>query len=256
MSDLKRQIKIDSEKVPFVKIVIYGPGNSGKTSLLKIYSMLKSLVNPEEVVSKVTKIQNPIAETAFFDQTIFALGKKKVNVEDLKGNMQEIEVPLVKYGIYTVAGQDKYKETREIVVKGVDGVIILMDSHKSQIEANKKSVLELVNFLGLNNLKNTPIVILANKKDLSNDEKISNNEILEIFTEIGLIESTDEFKDRCFEISLLEARNDMLDLFKINDSSSLFTESGFLKEEVIPESVQKIVRIIKLLTSSTIRKYL
>lgn len=248
MTSGKRSIKYDSENVPFVKIVVYGPAQSGKTNLLKIYSMLKTLVSPSEVISQVTKIQNPARETAFFDQTVFGVGKKSVT--DPETGEDKI-VPIVKYGIYTVAGENKYKETREIVLKGVNGIILVLDAQKGRLEDNRESIRELLEIVGEERVKSTPILVIANKYDLEG-AKLERDDFFKLFSEFQLSASLEEFSSMYYQISLLEARNLMLGLQK--SDRNVLTPEGLLRREVLDKQLISIIEMIQKVTSSTIKQ--
>lgn len=63
---MQPNIKTDSNQIATLKLVIYGPSNVGKTSLLSLYLLIKKMYQPKELVYNVTKIQNPFQEMALF----------------------------------------------------------------------------------------------------------------------------------------------------------------------------------------------
>lgn len=133
-----------------VKIVYYGPGRGGKTTNLEyLYRKLG-----ERVKADLISIKTEGDRTLFFDFLPFELGK-------IKG--YDVMVQL-----YTVPGQVKYNATRQLVLKGVDGLVFVADS----MALRRKQ-----NFLSLDNLhKNLvaykksifkiPLVLQYNKRDL------------------------------------------------------------------------------------------
>nr|MCU0600149.1 gliding motility protein [Desulfobacterales bacterium] len=107
------------------KIVYYGPGRSGKTSNLEyIHKTFK-----RQVTGKMISIDTDGDRTLFFDFLPLGLGK--------------IRGCDVKVQLYTVPGQVKYRATRELVLKGVDGVIFVADSLVVRREKNKLSLIDL-----------------------------------------------------------------------------------------------------------------
>ncbi len=238
VQDTSNKFKKDSERVPTVKLVVVGPGEAGKTSLLKIYSLLMRITKPENVLSKTTKIANPFEETAMFDQTVFGLGTK---VRD------EREIPVIKYALYTVAGQRRYRDARKIVLNGADGLILLLDP--TNPSGNVESLRELQQFLG--DVNNLPFAIAINKCDLS--DLPSQNETLQALVKAGITDSLADLK--VHNISTLNARNALLGLLNI-DPSDLFTEDGLLKTEHFPEVVSDIISMVNGLTKEVIESKL
>jgi signal recognition particle receptor subunit beta len=74
----------------------------------------------------------------------------------------------VKIQLYTVPGQVKYKSTRKLVLKGVDGIIFVADSLDVRREKNMLSLKDLQQNLkdyGMSIFK-IPLIIQYNKRDL------------------------------------------------------------------------------------------
>lgn len=133
------------------KIVYYGPGRCGKTTNLEnIFKSYKKQVSGEMV-----SINTEGDRTLFFDFLPMGLGK-------IRGC--EVRVQL-----YTVPGQVKYKSTRKLVLKGVDGVIFVADSLTVRRESNMVSLKDLHQNLkdyGMSIFK-VPLVLQYNKRDLA-----------------------------------------------------------------------------------------
>jgi hypothetical protein len=75
-----------------------------------------------------------------------------------------------KLQLYTVPGQVFYNSTRKLVLKGVDGVVFVVDSQTAMLDACKESYQNLeenLRELGLN-LDDIPTVFQWNKRDLRN----------------------------------------------------------------------------------------
>jgi signal recognition particle receptor subunit beta len=132
------------------KLVYYGPGRCGKTTNLDyIFKTFKKQVSGEMV-----SINTEGDRTLFFDFLPIGLGK-------IKGCDVRVQ-------LYTVPGQVKYKSTRKLVLKGVDGIIFVADSLEVRREKNMLSLKDLQQNLkdyGMSIFK-TPLILQYNKRDL------------------------------------------------------------------------------------------
>ena len=134
------------------KIVYYGPGLCGKTTNLQfIYESL-----PSNNKSKMLSLSTKTDRTLFFDFLPLDLGK-------IRGMRTKLQ-------LYTVPGQVYYNSTRQLVLKGADGVVFVADSQDYAIDANLESLQNLEDNLKRQGLKirELPIVIQYNKRDLPN----------------------------------------------------------------------------------------
>ena len=134
------------------KVVYYGPGLCGKTTNLQfIYESL-----PTGNRSKMLSLATRTDRTLFFDFLPLDLGK-------IRGMRMRLQ-------LYTVPGQVYYNSTRQLVLKGADGVVFVADSQDVALDANLESLQNLEDNLkrqGLR-LREMPIVIQYNKRDLPN----------------------------------------------------------------------------------------
>jgi len=134
------------------KIVYYGPGLCGKTTNLQfIYESL-----PSNHKSKMLSLSTKTDRTLFFDFLPLDLGK-------IRGMRTKLQ-------LYTVPGQVYYNSTRQLVLKGADGVVFVADSQDYALDANLESLQNLEDNLKRQGLKlrELPIVIQYNKRDLPN----------------------------------------------------------------------------------------
>ena len=135
-----------------VKLVYYGPGLCGKTTNLQfIYDSLPSN-NKSKMLSLATKTDR----TLFFDFLPLDLGK-------IRGMRTKLQ-------LYTVPGQVYYNSTRQLVLKGADGIVFVADSQDFALDANLESLQNLEDNLkrqGIR-LREMPIVLQYNKRDLPN----------------------------------------------------------------------------------------
>jgi signal recognition particle receptor subunit beta len=74
----------------------------------------------------------------------------------------------VKIQLYTVPGQPKYRSTRKMVLKGVDGVVFVADSLEIQRKPNVESLKDLAENLAEEgkNVFKIPLIMQFNKRDL------------------------------------------------------------------------------------------
>src|SRR5216117_2280677 len=139
------------------KIVYYGPGLCGKTTNLQfIYDSLPSN-NKSNMLSLSTKTDR----TLFFDFLPLDLGK-------IRGMRTKLQ-------LYTVPGQVYYNSTRQLVLKGADGVVFVADSQDQALDANLESIQNLEDNLKRQGtrLREMPLVMQYNKRDLPNALPIS-----------------------------------------------------------------------------------
>ncbi len=132
------------------KIVYYGPGRSGKTTNLEFIHKHFT----KQVAGKMISIDTHGDRTLFFDFLPMGLGK-------IKGCD-------VKAQLYTVPGQVQYRATRELVLKGVDGIVFVADSLKVRREKNMMSLKDLHENLKKMSIdiRRIPLVLQYNKRDL------------------------------------------------------------------------------------------
>lgn len=134
-----------------VKLVYYGPGRGGKTTNLEyIYSKFQN-----RMTTKLLTVKTYGDRTLFFDFLPLDIG--------VIGGYN------VKMQLYTVPGQVKYKATRKLVLRGVDGVVFVADSMTLREKMNVVSLMDLrENLASFNkNIFKIPLVFQYNKRDLA-----------------------------------------------------------------------------------------
>jgi len=131
------------------KIVYYGPGLCGKTTNLKILHQ-----RLERGAGKLLSLSTAQDRTIYFDLLPIELG-------NIKGYT-------VRFQVCTVPGQVFYNETRRIVLRGVDGLVFVVDSQWSMLSHNLESFQNLRENLTDEKipLESLPVVIQYNKRDL------------------------------------------------------------------------------------------
>lgn len=132
------------------KLVYYGTGRGGKTTNLEYIFKAGKKYTSSDMVSINTKGDR----TLFFDFLPIGLGK--------------IRGCDIKVQLYTVPGQVKYRSTRKLVLKNVDGVVFVADSLEIRRKANLLSLKDLQQNLTAYNMNifKIPLVLQYNKRDL------------------------------------------------------------------------------------------
>lgn len=132
------------------KVVYYGPAASGKTTNIRyVYGRLDP-----------TARGTLIAPTDGPDRTLF--------FDFLPVNMGAVRGVPTRFHLYTVPGQVPQHESRRLVLKGVDGIVFVADSHPQRMASNMESLKDLERNLeqeGLS-LVEVPLVFQYNKRDL------------------------------------------------------------------------------------------
>lgn len=138
------------------RIVIWGPEGAGKsTNIERIYAKLR----PDHR-GELRRVPTRLDPTVTFEVLPIELGA----IGGLKTTIQILGVP----------GAPDAAPTRKNLLDKVDGVVLVMDSQRHCLEANVASVQELKQALAAygRSLKDVPIVIQYNKRDLSDDSAI------------------------------------------------------------------------------------
>ncbi len=133
------------------KIVYYGPPLGGKTT------NLRSLFDgyPETTRGELVIVPAGTDRTIFFDFLPLEIG----NLRGMKVRVQ----------LYTVPGQVRYNATRQVVLRGVDGIVFVADSQREMLRNNQESWENLKENLILQGttLAAVPHVLQYNKRDLT-----------------------------------------------------------------------------------------
>ncbi|MBN1848365.1 MAG: GTPase domain-containing protein [Deltaproteobacteria bacterium] len=139
------------DKVIECKIVYYGPGMCGKTTNLEYIFRAGRSYATTDMISINTKGDR----TLYFDFLPMGIGR--------------IMGCDVKVQLFTVPGQSKYRSTRKMVLKGVDGIVFVADSLQIRKNENLSSLKDLQENLAEQNMDlfNIPLVFQYNKRDLS-----------------------------------------------------------------------------------------
>ena len=146
-----------------VKIVYYGPGRGGKTTNLEqVHTNVRNVKEKGKLISLATSADR----TLFFD----FLPIEAVAIKGFK----------TKFQLYTVPGQVIYNTTRQLVLRGVDGIVFVADSQYEKMGENVESFQNLEENLKTQKLsmEEVPYVLQYNKRDLSNIAPVEYMEFL------------------------------------------------------------------------------
>ena len=146
-------INFVSGEVEF-KIVYYGCALGGKTTSL---GYVHERVDAKDR-GKLLLLPTQNDRTLFFDFLPVAGG----TVKGFK----------VRFKLWTVPGQVMYNATRQLVLRGVDGVVFVVDSQWDRMEANLESLRNLEqNLTAMElSLERVPWTLFYNKRDLADDQ--------------------------------------------------------------------------------------
>lgn len=135
-----------------LKIVYYGCALGGKTTNLVSLHQKIDTTHKGELVSLATDADR----TLFFDF--------------LSLNTQALPGFTTRFQLYTVPGQPIYNATRQLVLKGVDGIVFVVDSDMDRMHENVAAFTNLQENLIDNHLSLAQIsyVLQYNKRDLPN----------------------------------------------------------------------------------------
>ncbi|GAG92731.1 unnamed protein product, partial [marine sediment metagenome] len=112
----------------YLKIVYWGMGASGKTTILKtLYRITKETKKDIVPIGELQIIENENGATLYFDRGLF----------------QSTIQNKVYYHVYTVPGPSRFSPLRKKIFKNADGVIFVIDSQTKFLEDNIESLLEL-----------------------------------------------------------------------------------------------------------------
>jgi signal recognition particle receptor subunit beta len=148
-----------------VKVVYYGPAKCGKTvNLEQVHANVQT--NKPEEKGKMVSLATSSDRTLFFD--FFPL--EAMSIKGFK----------TKFQLYTVPGQVIYNTTRQLVLRGVDGVVFVADSQYEKMQENVESFQNMEdNLKSLKlNLADIPYVLQYNKRDVANPAPIEYMEYL------------------------------------------------------------------------------
>ena len=132
------------------KVLYYGTGLGGKTTNIQfVYDQTQ----PDRK-GKLVTMSTENERTLFFDFLPLSVG--------------EVRGYKTRFHLYTIPGQTFYEVSRQFIIKGVDGIVFVVDSDPDRMEANLDSFGELERNLEKQgyDLARIPLVLQYNKRDL------------------------------------------------------------------------------------------
>jgi signal recognition particle receptor subunit beta len=132
------------------KIVYVGTGLSGKTTNLQyIYENTRA-----DRAGKLVSLSTENERTLFFDFLPLSVG--------------EVRGYKTRFHLYTIPGQTFYEVSRDFILKGVDGVVFVVDSDPGRLDANLEAWEQFQQALTRQgyDLSRIPLVFQYNKRDL------------------------------------------------------------------------------------------
>lgn len=137
-------------KVIHCKVVYCGTGMCGKTTNIQYVYEKTHTDQKTQLVTLSTENER----TLFFDFLPLEIG-------DVRGYQ-------TRFHLYSIPGQTFYDISRQFILKGVDGVVFVVDSQSTQMEANLEAYELLEKTLEKQGyeLAKLPLVFQYNKRDL------------------------------------------------------------------------------------------
>ncbi len=132
------------------KIIYFGTGLSGKTTNVQyVYEQTH-----QDSRGKLVTLSTENERTLFFDFLPLSIG--------------EVRGYRTRFHLYTVPGQTFYETSQQFILKGVDGVVFVVDSLSERMDANIESFEFLEKSLDVQgyDINKIPLVLQYNKRDL------------------------------------------------------------------------------------------
>lgn len=116
---------------------------------------------------KTTNIEQ-LAKSSGLDVLSFDTKEERTLVFDFITKKMDMEGFTISFSIYTIPGQNIYKDIRRMVMRGADAVVFVVDSSEKRLLENKEFISVLESDLKMygKTLDDTPVVIQYNKRDL------------------------------------------------------------------------------------------
>jgi signal recognition particle receptor subunit beta len=209
-------IEFDEHNMKMVlKLVYYGPAQSGKTTnLLCLHDQLD-----QEGRGELMLLDTSEDRTIYFDLLPFFYVSP--------GGMK------IKLKVYTVPGQVRHDATRKAVLQRADGVVFVADSQTNQMTNNFESFDNLEQNLAMVGLaiERTPLVVQFNKRDLK-DAIVPEDDIMAAWNPSGLpVHMASALKG----YGILETFRNILELTfdNINNRHELTTRYGVNRDDFL-----------------------
>ena len=206
-----------------IKIVFWGPTMAGKTTALSLFHAIKKKEDPESVYNFLKLEDKQTERTIGFDQATFGLGGGPG-----KG---------FKYHLFTTPGQDRFKSMRKIVINGLHGLIVVIDSERERWGENKDSLSELFDIVGDKIYSGEiKLAIMLNKMDLPVDTRINAADVGRLMIEAEVSDKLRDTFASTFEVSCLNALSELRESW----------QKGEWNPKQRPQAVQRLIQPIQM----------
>lgn len=156
-------MKIVGDKI-YLKLIFFGTALAGKTTALE-WIFYHVIPDEMKMVKELRQVKTSFGQTLLFDFAPVEISQNVVT------------------RMFSATGQDYYKGTRTKLLADSDGIFIVVDSQKSQLEHNREILVELDKCRKeMENLADAEIVVLYNKNDL---EEIHSVEYMQEYLGLG-----------------------------------------------------------------------
>jgi len=140
-------VKVVGDRI-YLKLIFFGTALAGKTTALE-WLFYHCIPDEMKLVKELRQVKTSFGQTLLFD---FA----------------PIEIsPNVVTRMFSATGQDYYRGTRTKVLADSDGIFIVVDSQKKELEHNREILEEFYKCRKeMDGLEDAEIVVMYNKNDL------------------------------------------------------------------------------------------
>ncbi len=140
-------MKVVGDRI-YLKLIFFGTALAGKTTALE-WLFYHAIPDEMKLVKELRQVKTSFGQTLLFDFAPIEISQNVIT------------------RMFSATGQDYYKGTRTKVLADSDGIFIVVDSQKDQLENNRLILQELEKCRReMDGLSEAEIVVLYNKNDL------------------------------------------------------------------------------------------
>jgi signal recognition particle receptor subunit beta len=140
-------LKVVGDRI-YLKLIFFGTALAGKTTALE-WLFYHAIPDEMKLVKELRQVKTSFGQTLLFDFAPIEISQNIIT------------------RMFSATGQDYYKGTRTKVLADSDGIFIVVDSQKSQLENNRLILQELEKCRKeMDGLAEADIVVMYNKNDL------------------------------------------------------------------------------------------
>jgi signal recognition particle receptor subunit beta len=140
-------LKVVGDRI-YLKLIFFGTALAGKTTALE-WLFYHAIPDEMKLVKELRQVKTSFGQTLLFDFAPIEISQNVIT------------------RMFSATGQDYYKGTRTKVLADSDGIFIVVDSQKNQLENNRLILQELDKCRKeMDGLSEAEIVVLYNKNDL------------------------------------------------------------------------------------------